>query len=61
MDAHTKLLSVDFVSRRLDLGIATVYRLIKKGELKAHKYGGSFKVSEKDLEEYRERYFQPSN
>jgi excisionase family DNA binding protein len=54
------LLEVNVAARRLVLSVPTIYRLIKKGELKAHKYGGSYKISEHDLDEYRNRYYQPS-
>jgi excisionase family DNA binding protein len=55
-----KLLDVNTVANRLTVSIQTVYRLIKKGELPAHRYGGGYRLEEPIVEEYRERNYRPT-
>ncbi len=59
MDA-SKLLTVNNAAKRLDVSIQTIYRLIKRRELRAHKYGGGYRLDETEVEEYRNRYYKPS-
>ena len=47
-----KFLSVHEVARRLGLNVSTVYEKIRKGKIPAHRFGGSIRVSEQDLEDY---------
>lgn len=54
------LLEVSNVARRLGVSVPTVYRLIKKGELRAHKYGGGYRLNKTEVEAYRNRYYQPN-
>ena len=50
-----KFLSIDIVARRLDISRETTYRLVKSGQLKAHRFGKSIKIIESDLLEYIEQ------
>lgn len=59
MNERPKLLSVCEVASALTVSVPTVYRLIKKGELPAHKYGGGYRLEKSVVEEYRQRDYQP--
>lgn len=47
--------SVDEVATRLGVHPRTVRRLIARGELIAHRIGGSVRISERDLQVYLAR------
>jgi|LNFM01.1.fsa_nt_gb excisionase family DNA binding protein len=51
----TPLLSVQGVAEFLDVSTKTVRRLIANGVLKAHRIGGSLRISEEDLRAYLAR------
>jgi excisionase family DNA binding protein len=40
------------IAQQLDVSPRTVHRLIKSGELVAHRFGGSVRVSEVDLKQF---------
>lgn len=49
------VLTVEEVSRRLRVSEATVYNLIRGGELPAFRVGRSWRIDEGDLDEYIRR------
>jgi excisionase family DNA binding protein len=55
MPAPIPLLSVRAVAELLGVSTKTVRRLIGRGDLAAHRIGGSLRVSEADLRAYLAR------
>jgi excisionase family DNA binding protein len=49
------ILTVEEVSRRLRVSEATVYNLIRAGHLPAFRVGRSWRIDERDFEEYIRR------
>ena len=43
------------VARNLDISIATVYRLIRCGDIPAIRVGGQYRILAEDLDKYIER------
>ena len=57
--ARTRFLTVSEVAATLRVSKMSVYRLIHSGELEAVRFGRSFRVAEKDLDNYlRVSYYQ---
>ena len=55
----TRFLTVSEVAATLRVSKMSVYRLIHSGELEAVRFGRSFRVAEKDLDNYlRVSYYQ---
>jgi excisionase family DNA binding protein len=50
-----QLLSTAVTAARLSVSIKTARRLIQKGELRAHRVGCQWRVSERDLQDYLAR------
>lgn len=50
-----EVLTVEEVSRRLKVSEATVYNLIRAGQLPAFRVGRSWRIDERDFEEYIRR------
>ena len=48
----TRLLRIDDAARRLNVSKATVYRLIKRGQLPAVRVGGQIRLDPAELERY---------
>lgn len=46
------MLTVEEVATELRVSVATVYRLIEDGELKAKKVRGQWRITRKDLDDY---------
>ena len=46
------MLKVNEVAARLNVSNKTVYNLIKQGQFPVHKFNGSYRVAESDLDRY---------
>jgi len=55
--SEVKFLTVAEVAAVMRVSKMTVYRLVHNGELPAVRVGRSFRVSEKDVDEYLKRSF----
>ena len=52
MNNSQLLLTPSDVAERLKLNSLTIYKYIRRGELKAAKFGRTYRISEKDLENF---------
>lgn len=52
---RNRFLKIPRVAEELDCSERKVWRLIEDGELKAHDFGGSTRVSKDDLDDYIRR------
>lgn len=50
-----KWLSTAEVSKRLGIGLRTLYRLIDEGQLPAYKFGRVIRLQQREVEEFIER------
>jgi len=50
-----KLLRLEEVAVKLNIGVWTVRKLIDEGKLIAHKLGGQWRVPESSVDEFREK------
>jgi len=55
--AGEKFLTIAEVAARLRVSKMTVYRVVHSGELPAIRVGRSFRVTEKDVDEYLKKSF----
>lgn len=46
------MLDIDGVAQRLGVSVATVRRIVKRGELRAYKIGGQLRFKEEEVEAY---------
>jgi len=54
MEEEEKLLRLEEVCVRLNIGIWTVRKMITDGTLSAHKLGGQWRITESEVERVRE-------
>lgn len=52
---ETTWLSTTEASRRMGIGLRTLYRMIDAGDLPAYKFGRVIRISEEDLDDYLQR------
>lgn len=52
MKKEDGIYSILDVAKKFNLSYLTVYRIVISGKLKAFKVGGSYRIHEKDLNEY---------
>ena len=55
VSTNRQFISVPEVAERLDLKAPTIKKFIKAGELRGHKMGGVWRVSEKDFADFIDR------